>query len=116
MTARERWSVAGLAQRAGYIVAIIGALTATGGAVVGMDAWAGARVTTIVEREVPEAVDRAIGTELDDVRTSQRLVLERIGRLSDELSGYHRSVSEYRERVDEMERKLEERLEADREQ
>lgn len=107
MTAQERWTLASVAQRAGYITAVLAlASTVLGGG----HAWATRSVTAIVEREVPEAVQRVVGTGLDDVRTSQRLVLDRIGRLSDELSGYHRSVSEYRERVDEMERKLEERL------
>jgi len=110
MTARERWTLASMAQRAGYLTAVAGGLALLVGAAPAVDAWAGARVAAIVERDVPPAVNRAIGTDLDDVRTSQHLVLERIGRLSSEISDYHRSVSDYRDRVDEMERKLEERL------
>gem|GEM_PF-5980161 len=105
--------MASIAQRAGYVSVIIGACTAFGTCVAAVNAQQTSKFTSIIETQTPAVIQRTVGTELDDVRASQSLVLQRIERLSTELSSYHSAVSGYRDRVDEMERKLEERLSGD---
>lgn len=66
MTLRDAW------RRSAAIVAGVGIVISIAGAGYAVDAWASQRVTAIVQREVPTAVDAELGGVLTEIRDSLR--------------------------------------------